>query len=159
MLIAAIRSGRDAWMPPPLHEGRQIIEGDLPLRDAFALWGELLSWAGVDLRVFRVERPVEVLTQEQAFLHPHMLTFAPGGPSQIIGRIRPHHVRQEDRYGRPGDQAFSRFQPVRRVVPRSPVVEWGLKLFLEMAERQAAPVEETLAFAFRPADQLNVEHA
>lgn len=55
-------SGRNAWVPPSLDEGRHVLYPNLPLRDALALRGELEPRAGVDLRVFRVEGSVEVLT-------------------------------------------------------------------------------------------------
>src|SRR5437762_7000236 len=112
----------------------------------------------MDLRIVRIESSIQVLAQKQAFLHKNALAFAPGGPAKVVRVVRPHHVRQEDGHGRSHNQALRRFQPVRYVVSRSPLVQWGLKLLTEVAKRNAAPAEKALALAFRPPNQFNVEH-
>jgi hypothetical protein len=47
---------------------------------------------------------------------------------------------------------------MRGVIPGRPLVERGLKFLLESAEREPAPIEQAVALAFRPAEQLDIEH-
>ena len=75
------------------------MQGDLPLGDALAFRRELLARARVDLRELGIKWSGELFAKEQALLQIDAIPFPPRRPPEVIVRIRPSHVGQEDRDG------------------------------------------------------------
>ena len=123
-----------------------------------AFYGDLLAWPGMDLRVFRIEIPRELLAKKQAFLDVDVSVVQPtqaspddrrppGGPC-VSGRPR------RERLG-------SDVVPPRATVRcshRGPSPPGSLELLRKVPERDPTPAEEALALAFRRTEQLDVEH-
>ena len=63
-----------------------------------------------------------------------------------------------DLHSAAAEQALRRLEPMGGVVARRPVVERGLELLLEPAEREPAPIEQAVTLSFRPAEQFDIEH-